>query len=285
MNPNRASAAAAVVLLAVLLALPAGAQSEPPLNADQIVGRANHASYYQGADGRANVQMTIIDAQGNQRERRFTVLRWDQGDPAAGEVDVAQKSQQTYDGQQRFYLYFHRPADVNKMAFLVHKHLDRDDDRWMYLPALDLVRRIAASDKRTSFVGSDFFYEDISGRRIGDDHHELLETTENFYKLRSTPKENTGAEFAHFVTWVHRGTFLPTRVEYFDSQGRKYREYAALKVEHIQSRPTVVQAQMSDLRSGSRTVLAYSDVTYDLDLPESIFTERYLRRPPMQWLR
>jgi len=48
-------------------------------------------------------------------------------------------------GDQKFYVYFLEPADVRKMVYMVWKHTDRDDDRWLYLPALDLVKRIAAS--------------------------------------------------------------------------------------------------------------------------------------------
>ena len=78
-------------------------------------------------------------------------------DPETSEEDKDQK--ELYAGEQKFYVYFHQPADVSKMTFLVWKHLDKDDDRWMYLPKIDLVKRIAGSEKRTSFVGSDYFYE------------------------------------------------------------------------------------------------------------------------------
>ena len=81
-------------------------------------------------------------------------------------------------GDQQFYVYFKAPADVSETTFLVWKHPQAEDDRWLYLPALDLVRRIAASDERTSFVGSHFFYEDVSGRSPLEDEHELIEVTE-----------------------------------------------------------------------------------------------------------
>jgi hypothetical protein len=56
-------------------------------------------------------------------------------------------------GDQDYVVLFSRPADVRNTVFLVKKHVASDDDRWLYLPGLDLVRRIAAGDKRTSFVG------------------------------------------------------------------------------------------------------------------------------------
>ena len=73
--------------------------------------------------------------------------------------------------------------------------------------------------------------------------------------------------------------------EYFEPSGELYRRYEALEVKTIDSYPTVVQSRMSDLRTGGSTLLAYSSVRYNLDLPEEVFTERYLRSPPRQYLR
>ena len=246
---------------------------------DQIVANANRVAYYQGRDGRAQVTMTITDSQGRQRNREFTILRWDkqpQGDSA--EADKVA-------GEQKFYVYFHRPADVNKMAFMVWKHLDKDDDRWLYLPALDLLKRIAASDERTSFVGSDFFYEDVSGRGIDEDKHELVKTTSNYFLLRNTPKKPDAVEFSHFEMWIHRKTFIPVLVDYYDKKGQKYRQAKVLKVQTVQGYPTVTKSTMTDLRTKANTVVEYRDVTYNIGLPEDIFTERYLRNPPQQHLR
>src|SRR5690606_12748318 len=127
-------------------------------------------AYYQGADGRARGMLTIEDRQGRVQRRQFTVLRRN---------DVQQADRAT-GGGQKYYIHFHRPADVARTSFLVWRHLGRADDRWLYLPALDLVRRIAATDTRTSFVGSHFFYEDISGRGTDEDEHRLVETTETY---------------------------------------------------------------------------------------------------------
>ena len=145
---------AAVVFLGIGSGFSAAAQEAPSV--DEIVHHANLVTYFQGRDGRAQVAMTIADKQGRKRERQLTMLRRDasQTDALAGGA---------YRSEQKYYVYFHRPADVNKLAFLVWKHLDRDDDRWLYLPALDLVKRIAASDKRTSFAGSISFMRTYPG--------------------------------------------------------------------------------------------------------------------------
>ena len=248
------------------------------LTAQEIVDKTERVSYYQGKDGRAKVSMLITDSQGRKRQRQFTILRWDQPSPG-------QEGDDQYRGDQKYYIYFHRPADVNKMVFMVWKHVDRDDDRWLYLPALDLVKRIASKERRTSFVGSNFLYEDVSGRNINADTHELVDTTQNYYVLKNTPKEPEAVEFVYFTMWVHRSTFLPVKIEYYNDRGEKYREYEALKVETIQGLPTVTQSRMKDLRVGGETLLQYRNVQYDIGLPEEIFTERFLRRAPTQHLR
>lgn len=256
-----------------LLALGAAhlSQAAQAISVDEIVAKANHASYYQGSDGKAKVHMVITDSQGRERTRDFTILRKD--------VDDAN------DTEQKFYVYFSRPADVNKTAFLVWKHTEQDDDRWLYLPALDLVKRIAASDERTSFVGSHFFYEDVSGRTPSEDTHELVEETDNFYVLKSTPKKPELVEFAYYKNWIHKASFLPVKTEFYDSSDKAYRTYEALKVDEIGGFQTVTQSKMTDINIGGSTLMEYSKVDYDLGLPEDIFSERYLRAAPRQHLR
>ncbi|HQM99503.1 MAG TPA: outer membrane lipoprotein-sorting protein, partial [Candidatus Hydrogenedentes bacterium] len=166
---------------------------------DEIVKKTNQTVYYQGQDGRAQVKMTIKDQQGNTREREFVILRRNMDDK---------------NEEQNFYVYFKNPADVREMVFMVWKHISKDDDRWMYLPALDVVRQIASSDKRTSFVGSTFFYEDVSGRSLLEDNHELVETTENYYVVKNTPKNPASVEFDSFTMHIHKTTFVPVKVEF-----------------------------------------------------------------------
>lgn len=233
---------------------------------DEIVNRANLAAYYGGDDGRANVVMTITDNQGRVRNREFAILRKDVKDG----------------GEQKFYVYFKKPSDVRKMVFMVHKHIDRDDDRWMYMNKLDLIKRIAGSDKRTSFVGSNFFYEDVSGRGVDEDLHELVEETDNAFVLKNTPKKPDEVEFASYLIWIDKHSFLPIKAEYLDRDGRKYRIVEALKTKIIQGFPTVIKSRVQDVLSGGETVSEFKDVKYNLGLEEKIFTERYMRKPPRE---
>ncbi|MCB0330705.1 MAG: outer membrane lipoprotein-sorting protein [Bdellovibrionales bacterium] len=243
------------------------------IDVHELVEKANFTSYYQGNGGKAKVSMVISDKGGATRNRDFVILRRDDD----------QDSAKT--GDQKFFVYFTRPADVNKTVFLVHKKVEADDDRWLYLPALDLVRRIAAGDKRTSFVGSHFFYEDVSGRNPREDEHELVEETSNYYVLKSTPKNPKSVEFAYYKNWIHKKTFIPVKTEFYEANGEPYRLYEAVKVESVQGFPTVTQSRMSDLKTGGKTEMSYGEVQYDIGIPDDIFTERYLRNPPRKLLR
>ncbi|MCA8976696.1 MAG: outer membrane lipoprotein-sorting protein [Planctomycetes bacterium] len=261
------------------------APTEPTV--EQIVAAANRVGYYQGRDGRAQVKMVIVDGQGRERVREMTILRRDQPAAAAGETAGGAKveADDSYCGEQRFYVRFKRPADVDKTTFLVWKRPGEDDSRWLYLPALDLVKPISAADKRSSFVGSNFYYEDVSGRHIAADTHELIETTKDYYVIRSVPKDAKSAEFAAYKMWIHRASSVVVKVEYRDDKDEVYRTYEALAVDQVQGYPTVTKAKMTDLRSKGHTIVTYTDVAYDLDLPEEIFTERYLRQAPRRYMR
>ena len=246
----------------------AAQQIVPDVNT--IVTKANLVAYYQGNDGRAKVRMTITDKRGQERQREFVILRKDIEDG----------------GDQNYYVYFIKPADVRKMVFMVNKHTaqNMDDDRWLYLPALDLVKRIAASDKRTSFVGSDYLYEDVSGRGLQEDTHEIIETTDKVFVVKNVPERPDSVEFGFYNVSIDRKTYMPLRMEYYDRNNRLYRTIEAVKVEDIQGFPTAVKSVVSDLNTGSKTEMEFSDVKYDVGL-EDIFTERYLRRPPREAIR
>lgn len=268
------------VLLLALAPLALADENTESLNADEIVRKANHAALYMGLDSKGKVKMVIQDKQGRKRERELNMLRKDVGDG---------------DGDQKYFVYFQAPADVRKMIFMVHKHAEpgKEDDRWLYMPSLDLVKRIAGGDKRTSFAGSDFLYEDISGRNAQADVHELIETTDRYYVVRNTPKNPDDVEFGHYDAYVDKTTFLPMKMEYFRKDGRPYRVIKSTKVKAIEAEedgkkvvyPTVTESVAEDMESGSKTVMTFSKIRYNIGIKDAFFSERYLRRPPRAAMR
>lgn len=253
---------------ALLLGQSAIAQ-EVDVNA--LIQQAEKAAYYAGDDGRADARMLIVDAQGRKQMRQFTILRKDVED----------------NGDQKMMVFFSRPTDVKDTVFRVEKHAsnDVDDDRWLYLPALDLVKRISAGDKRTSFVGSHFFYEDVSGRAVAQDNFTLQEETDDKYVLKATPKQPDSVEFDHYIVHIDKATSLPVLINFFKADGTHYRRVETVTVEEVQGFPTVLRSKVSDLASGGYTLMEFRNTQYNIDLPDDVFSERSLRTPPMKWIQ
>jgi len=238
-------------------------------NANEIITKANLAAYYSADDGSAQARMIIVDAQGNKQMRQFTILRKDQEDF----------------GNQDMLVFFSRPTDVQGTVFRVVKKVTSDDDRWLYLPALDLVKRISAGDKRTSFVGAHFFYEDVSGRNPAEDSFTLLSTDDKFYTLKAVPKNKQSVEFDYYIAHIDKSTFLPMQVDFYNRQGEKTRTLAVLKTKVIDGFTTVMHSKITQHSDGSYTEMQFRKVKYNQGLPDNIFSERSLRNPPKAWLK
>jgi len=264
--------------LTTLLAAGQGApsaQSAPP-DAAALMEQSQRAFYYGGDDSLARVTMELIDRSGARRTRELTMARLN--------IDAG--------GDQKYFIYFHEPADVRRMTFMVWKYPDRNDDRWIFVPAVDLIRRIAADDSRSSFVGSDFTYEDISGRDISADRHTLLrqETLggRECYVIESVPTTRT--DYARRVSWLDARTLLPVQEEYYDAQGDQFRVFTADRIENVpvESDPqkavaTVMERTMRNLKTGHGTEVRFTSVAYNLGLNDEDFSERRMRRPPREW--
>jgi outer membrane lipoprotein-sorting protein len=248
-------------------------------SAGEILEKSQRAFYYAAADMKAKVVMNLITDSGQKRTRGLTMLR--KNDPK--------------NDDQKYFMYFHEPGDVRRMAFLVWKYPERDDDRWIFVPALNMVRRVAASDSRSSFVGSDFTYEDISGRDLGADTHTLLREeklgTSDCYVVQSVPK--TRMDYIKKLSWIDKKTFLPVKEEYYDAQNELARVFIAGKIEDIPaleggrklSFAVVTQRTMKNVKSGHRTEVTLSDVALNVGLEDALFTERSLQNPPGKWIQ
>src|SRR4030042_4212849 len=129
------------LIILMMIVLPFEAFAIP---AEEVMNKSQAAFLYLGQDFKARVVMKLITKDGKERIRELTMLRKNYGEIG---------------GDQKYFMYFFQPADVRDMTFMVYKYPARDDDRWLFVPAIDLVRRIATSDARSSFVGSDFTYE------------------------------------------------------------------------------------------------------------------------------
>jgi hypothetical protein len=239
---------------------------------DEIMKKSQAAFLYPGKDFKARVMMKLVSKGGQERVREMTMLRKNFGE--AG-------------GNQKYFIYFFQPADVKDMTFMVYKYPAKDDDRWLFVPAISMVRRIAAQDKRSSFVGSDFTYEDVSGRDIEDDGHTLTKEekigSRDCFVIKSTPKAADG-DYSYKLSWIDKVTSLPIKEEYYDRRGELYKTFAADEIKDVKGFPTVTKRVMKNLQSGHMTEVTYIKTDYNIGIEDSLFTERFLRQPPKKWI-
>jgi outer membrane lipoprotein-sorting protein len=262
-----------------ILTLSQNTSTAQEMSADEVVAKYYDAFYSQASDMKAKVTMDLISKSGKTRNRKMVMLRKDFGDK----------------GDQKYFIYFYEPGDVRRTSFLVWKYPDTDDERWMYIPAVDLVKKIAAKDKRSSFIGSDFTYEDISGRDVQSDTHRLLRTEKmndrDCYVVESLPKEKV--EYTKRISWIDKKTFLPIKEEYYDVQKELYRVFQGEEIKDVPSGegekskvfPTILKRTMDNVKKKHKTVVYFSEVQYDAGIEENIYTERFLRKPPTKWIK
>jgi outer membrane lipoprotein-sorting protein len=255
------------VLIIGLMAVSAIAQ-----DATELMKKSHLAYYYVGNDGLAEVNMTLIDKKGKERKRVFSMLR----------LDIADG------GNQNYYTYFKKPSDVSRLTFMVHKSPDGNDKRWIYVPAVDLVKPISADDKNSSFVGSDFTYEDVSGRHWSEDNHTLKGEGDldgkTVFIIESTPKEAYKG-FSRKISYIDKETLLPLKEEYFNKKDKMIRIFTAEKIEEISGNPTITVRSMENLKKKSKTIVEFTSIKYDIGITKDIFTERYLKNPPRKYVK
>ena len=152
-----------IFLILTLILLAAFAPTAPPvMAADDPEARAimeKVDARDDGDDRTADMQMVLVDKRGKQRIRKIATFQKDKGDD-------------TY----RLMFFLH-PADVKDTAFLTYDYDDpeKDDDQWLYLPALKKTKRIATSDQSGSFMGSDLNYSDMTSRNLEDFDYSFYE--------------------------------------------------------------------------------------------------------------
>jgi outer membrane lipoprotein-sorting protein len=243
----------------------------PKLDANGIVKQSQDAFYSAGSDMKGRITMTLVSPGGQKRVRELTMLRRNEGK----------------DGRQKYFVYFHQPADVRGTAFMVDKFVGKDDDRWLFVPGVNLVKRLAARDAAQSFVGSEFTYEHVSGRDLDGDNHKLLREEavggKDCYVVESVAKQ--AAEYKRKVAWIDKKSFLPLKEEYYNGKDELFKLFTADEVRDVGNIPTIVKRTMANKKSGNSTIAVFTDISYGVGIESDIFEERYLKDPPKKWIQ
>ncbi|MDF1874486.1 outer membrane lipoprotein-sorting protein [Sulfurimonas sp. SAG-AH-194-I05] len=187
-------------------------------------------------------------------------------------------------------MFFLTPADVKNTAFLTYDYEDskKDDDQWLYLPALQKVKRIASSDKSSSFMGSDFTYSDMTSRNVADYTYKIMKEKKvkghMTWQMLVTPKtqeivEETG--YTKSIVFVRQDNFVIVQALNYIKVGKKLKYMMVKGLEKIDGIWTITEIQMVTKKGKKtlhKTVFTFSGIEYNKDLDESLFTTRTLQR-------
>lgn len=266
--------------LALLVIVAAGAPSAAPqaLSADEIARRVQDRDT--GRDSRMEMRMELFDRRGRSRERALTMLSL-RGRDNPGAAKSAPEG-------DRLLLRFTYPNDIRGTGFLVWEHPAAEDERFLYLPALKRVRRIAGSEAQESFVGSDFTYEDIGGREFDEYTYRIVEENASWTPPGGGPprpawtlesrRKDASAEFPRVVSTVLKDTFVVAGADIFNRRNEKQKVYTVRRLEQVEGIWTVMDAQMVNTLENTRTDLTIREADYNVGLDAADFTRRELER-------
>jgi len=218
-----------------------------------------------GNDMEANLTMTLINSSGDQRVREIKQFIRDFG-------KVEKK-----------IMFFIKPADVRNTSFMNWSYDDpnKDDDQWIYLPALKKVKRISSDSKGDYFMGSDFTYDDLGDRKPTDDNHKILREEkvngENCYVVESTPKD-PDYMYSKTVTWVVKGKWIGLKKEFYDEDGDYLKTLNIEKYQNIKGFWILTRVKMDNVQKKHQTVMELSHVKINIGIPANKFTERMMKR-------
>ena len=215
-------------------------------------------------DSSADMIMTLINANAQKRERqmKMIILENESGD----------KSLMT----------FLSPADVKGTKFLNYEHINKDDDQWLYLPALKRVKRIASKNKSGSFMGSEFSYEDLSSFSIekysfkGEAELLTLDGKET-YKGDRIPISKTSG-YTKQISWVDAKSFLIKKVQYYDRKRELLKTAIFEDYKKISGVWRIGKMTMTNHQNDKKTILIWKNETIKNGLKERNFHKRVLKK-------
>lgn len=236
------------------------------LTAQEIVAQVD--ALEQANTSESTMQMILVDKKGNQRSRTMS-------------------SQTKMFGDDEYkLLFFTAPANVKGTGFLTYDYVgEKEDDQWLYLPALGKAKRIAAADKSGSFMGSDFTYADMTQRNIEDYSYKLLQekavSGADTWVIETTPKSQQVIDATGYLKsymFVRQDNFVV--VQAIHMMPDNYRKYMSVKqLELIDGIWVSTEIEMKTTQGKIRqhsTVLKLSQITNNQSIDKQVFTLREL---------
>jgi len=218
-----------------------------------------------GEDQTADLTMSLINSRENRRVRKIKQYLKDFGD------------------MEKKIMFFVAPADVYNTSFMnwSYDEVGKDDDQWIYLPALKKVKRISSDSKSDYFMGSDFTYDDLGDRHPSSDSHKLLreETLdgEDCYVVESIPKEEEYM-YSKTITWIIKDKWIGKKKEFYDEDEDFLKTLTVNETKVIKDYIVITLSEMHNVQKDHRTIMKLDNVEIDTGVADNKFTERMMKR-------
>ena len=216
--------------------------------------------------------MKLINKRGSVRERKLISYS----------IDVGKDKK-----DRKLMMFFQYPGDVKGTGFLTwdYDEIGKDDDKWLYLPAMKKTRRISGSSaKKDYFMGSDFTYDDMGSRNVDEDTHNLIgeETVDGHkcWKLESMPKDSRDI-YSKKIAWIRQDCLIPVKVEFYDKMGNLQRRLEMSNIEKVDGFWVAKKMQMTNVQTEHQTVLEFINPKYNVPLEEAKFNVTTLEKGAM----
>ncbi len=215
-----------------------------------------------------SVEMILINSRGEKRVRKIQMMNRKR---TANESDMLMR--------------FKYPDDVRGTGFLLKEHENTDDERYLYLPALHRIKRIASSGKGGNFMSSDFSYYDIGKPKLNDWKYSLLGSEEiaghPCYKILCMPAspeivDETG--YGKIIRWIRKDIYVTLKSVYFDRGGQKWKVLNVTDYKKISGVWFQTGMVMKDVQNNHETKMIFKDLKVNTNIPELFFTKRFLQR-------
>ena len=200
---------------------------------------------------------------------------------AAGQKKVRTMKMKVLEGESedKSLMEFLTPKDVKGTKFLSYEHVNKDDDQWLYLPALKRVKRIASKNKSGSFMGSEFSYEDLSAFNV--DKYTYAEgeaKLENDLYIGNSKPVSKYSGYTKLVSYTDAKTFLIQKTEFYDRKGELLKVETFGDYKKMDGVYRIGKIMMKNVQNDKSTILIWKDEKIKNGLKAKDFHKRYLKK-------
>ena len=270
-NKVAINTAGAAIAVGALLCIFSGSVTGANLSAMDIMKKTNEARQLEGSE--AVMQLTIKNSKGDKRVRKIAMVSklFDSGKT-----------------EKRVYRFL-APADVKGTGILAFDYENKNDDMWIYLPALRKTRRIVTSERAKSFMGSEFSYADMNSPTLSDYNFRIVKEESvdgvNCWKIEAKPKNDAVAEdegYSSKNVWVAKDEFTIRKAEYFDLDGELLKVLTSRNIVMVDSAKKRYRSKymaMTNKQNGRESIFEIEKIENVPNTKDSYFTTGYLERP------